>query len=302
MGEETPSATPSVASEAPATAPRTQTASASKPQPYSVLMSVYARDHAPWLAESLESMAAQTASPAEIVLVLDGPVGAELRAAIDAFDALHPGLLLQVPLPKNGGLGRALQAGISHCSCPVIARMDADDYSRPTRCAAQLAKLAEGYDMVGCNVSEFSSDRDHPNALRVLPETSEQIVRFGKRRAPFVHPTFVVRKAVLEAVGGYRDAPYAEDFDLFARLLKAGFRGYNIQDSLVDVRVDADAYRRRGGTSYLGDMLSFNVRQLREGWFGPADFLVRSAANIGVALAPNFVRDGLYKRFLRRRS
>ena len=269
---------------------------------YSVLMSVYARDHAPWLTEALESMAAQTVAPAEVVLVLDGPVGAELHAAIDAFDAAHPGLLLQVPLAKNGGLGRALQAGLARCACPVVARMDADDYSRPGRCAAQLAKLAEGYDMVGCNVSEFSSDRAHPGALRVLPETHEQIVRFGKRRTPFAHPAFMVRRAALEAVGGYRDAPYAEDFDLFARLLRAGYRGYNIQEPLVDMRVDADAYRRRGGVSYLGDMLAFNVRQLREGWFGPMDFLVRSAANIGVTLVPNSVRDGIYKRFLRRRS
>ena len=271
-------------------------------QPYSVLMSVYARDRAPWLTEALESMAAQTAAPAQVVLVLDGPVGAELYAAIDAFDVSHPGLLLQVPLPKNGGLGRALQAGLAHCTCPIVARMDADDYSRPARCAAQLAKLAEGYDMVGCNVSEFAEDRTCPGALRVLPETHEEIIRFAKRRSPFAHPAFMVRREALEAVGGYRDVHYAEDFDLFARLLKAGFRGYNIQEPLVDMRVDADAYRRRGGVSYLGDMLAFNMRQLREGWFSPVDFLVRSAANIGVTLVPNGVRDGIYKRFLRRRS
>ena len=265
-------------------------------------MSVYARDRAPWLSEALESMAAQTAVPTQIVLVLDGPVGGELRAAINRFDVAHPGLLHQVPLPQNGGLGRALQAGLAHCTCPIVARMDADDYSRPGRCAAQLAELAEGYDMVGCNVAEFAEDRAHPRALRVLPETHGQIVRFAKRRSPFAHPAFMVRREALEVVGGYRDVRYAEDFDLFARLLKAGFRGYNIQEPLVDMRVDADAYRRRGGVSYLGDMLSFNMRQLREGWFSPMDFAVRSVANIGVTLVPNGVRDGIYKTFLRRRS
>ena len=57
----------------------------------------------------------------------------------------------------------------------------------------------EGYDMVGCNAAEFSEDVDHPNASRIMPETHDQIVRFAKRRAPFVHPTFVVRRAALEA-------------------------------------------------------------------------------------------------------
>lgn len=269
---------------------------------YSVLMSCYAKDRPEWLTLALDSMAAQTVPPAEIVLVFDGPLSESLLAAVDAFDAAHPGLLVRVPLAENVGLGPALNAGLAHCSCDVVARMDADDYSLPERLERQLAKLDEGYDMVGCNAVEFSEDVDRPNASRVMPETHEQIVRFAKARAPFVHPTFVVRRAALEAVGGYRSVPYAEDFDLFIRLLKAGNRGYNLQEDLAAVRVDAGAYRRRGGLRYVRDMLSFNVLELREGWFSPLDFLVRSAANVGVALVPNGVRDAIYKHLLRRRS
>ena len=221
---------------------------------------------------------------------------------MDAFDAAHPGLLVRVPLERNVGLGPALNAGLLRCSCEVVARMDADDFSRPARLERQLAKLAEGYDMVGCNATEFSGDVDSPNSERVMPETHDEIVRFAKRRAPFVHPAFVVRRPAIEAVGGYRSVPYAEDFDLFIRLLKAGSRGYNLQEPLVAVRVDDDVYRRRGGLGYARDMLSFNALELREGWFSPAEFLVRSAANVGVALIPNGARDLVYKRLLRRSS
>lgn len=269
---------------------------------YSVLMSCYAKDRPEWLALALMSMAEQTVSPMEIVLVFDGTLPDELHAAIDEFDIAHPGLLVRVPLEKNGGLGPALNAGFAHCSCEVIARMDADDYSRPERLERQLAKLAEGYDMVGCNVTEFSDDPSRVNSVRELPETHEEIVHFAKRRTPFAHPAFVARRAALEVVGGYRSVPYAEDFDLFARMLKQGFRGYNLQEPLVAMRVDEGAYRRRGGLSYARDMLSFNLLQLREGWFSPADFLVRSAANVGVALVPNALRDAIYKRFLRKRT
>lgn len=269
---------------------------------YSVLMSCYAKDRPEWLALALMSMAEQTVPPAEIVLVFDGPLGEELLAAIDAFDVGHPGLLVRVPLEKNVGLGPALNAGLARCSCGIVARMDADDCSCPERLEKQLAKFSEGYDMVGCNVTEFSDDLSRVNSVRALPETHEEIVRFAKRRTPFAHPSFVVRRAALEAVGGYRSVPYAEDFDLFARLLKQGFRGYNLQEPLVAMRVDEGAYRRRGGLSYARDMLSFNLLQLREGWFSPADFLVRSAANVGVALVPNALRDAIYKRFLRKRT
>lgn len=269
---------------------------------YAVLMSCYAKDRPEWLSLALESMAAQTLSPTEVVLVFDGPLTEGLVAAVDAFDAAHPGLLVRVPLERNVGLGPALNAGLARCSCDVVARMDADDFSRPARLERQLAKLAEGYDMVGCNATEFSGDIDSPNSERVMPETHDEIVRFAKRRAPFVHPAFVVRRSSLEAVGAYRSVPYAEDFDLFIRLLRAGFRGYNLQEPLVAVRVDDDVYRRRGGLGYARDMLSFNALELREGWFSPAEFLVRSAANVGVALIPNGARDLVYKRLLRRSS
>lgn len=269
---------------------------------YAVLMSCYAKDRPEWLSLALESMAAQTLRPTEVVLVFDGPLTEGLVAAVDAFDAAHPGLLVRVPLERNVGLGPALNAGLARCSCDVVARMDADDFSRPARLERQLAKLAEGYDMVGCNATEFSGDIDSPNSERVMPETHDEIVRFAKRRAPFVHPAFVVRRSSLEAVGGYRSVPYAEDFDLFIRLLRAGSRGYNLQEPLVAVRVDDDVYRRRGGLGYARDMLSFNALELREGWFSPAEFLVRSAANVGVALIPNGARDLVYKRLLRRSS
>lgn len=269
---------------------------------YAVLMSCYAKDRPEWLSLALESMAAQTLRPTEVVLVFDGPLTEGLVAAVDAFDAAHPGLLVRVPLERNVGLGPALNAGLARCSCDVVARMDADDFSRPARLERQLAKLAEGYDMVGCNATEFSGDVDSPNSERVMPETHDEIVRFAKRRAPFVHPAFVVRRSSLEAVGGYRSVPYAEDFDLFIRLLRAGSRGYNLQEPLVAVRVDDDVYRRRGGLGYARDMLSFNALGLREGWFSPAEFLVRSAANVGVALIPNGARDLVYKRLLRRSS
>lgn len=269
---------------------------------YSVLMSAYVGDHAEWLRDALDSMASQTLQPNQIVMVLDGPVGREIEQVVKSFELDNPGLMELVRLSQNVGLGPALNAGLPYCGSDIIMRMDSDDLSCPERCEIQMRKLAEGYDMVGSNVSEFSSDPLHPNALRVMPETNDEIVRFGKRRAPFVHPTFAVKRSVLEAVGGYRSVPYAEDFDLFARLLTAGYRGYNIQEPLLCVRVDEGAYRRRGGFSYLRDMLKFNALQLREGWFSPGDFLIRSAANVFVALMPNAVRDGVYKRLLRKRS
>lgn len=268
---------------------------------YSVLMSVYVNDRAPWLMQALESMANQSVKPREIVLVLDGPLTADLNTAIEEFEQSYPGLLTCVPLASNVGLGPALNEGLTCCNADIVVRMDSDDIAHPKRCELQLERIKAGYDMVGSNVSEFSDDPCSPNAMRVMPKSHEEILTFAKKRAPFVHPTFTVRKQALEEVGGYRSVPYAEDFDLFIRLLKAGYRGCNVQADLLNVRVDDGAYKRRGGISYMSDMISFNWLQLKEGWFGISDFLVRTAANVGVALVPNGVRDAIYKRLLRKR-
>ena len=42
--------------------------------PYSVLMSLYAKERAEYLREALDSMLDQTVPPAEVVVVKDGPL------------------------------------------------------------------------------------------------------------------------------------------------------------------------------------------------------------------------------------
>lgn len=267
---------------------------------YSVLMSVYYKDKADWLTTALDSMVNQTVKPTEIVLVLDGPLTSELYQAIESFNASHPGCLNTVPLKKNGGLGPALQAGLSKCTTDIIARMDSDDYSFPERIEKQLSKMNQGFDMVGCNAVEFNEDIARPVSYRVLPEKEDEIIKFSKRRAPFLHPTLIAKKSALVAVGGWQNVPYAEDYDLFIRLLQANYVGYNIQEYLFAVRVDADLYRRRGGLSYAGNMIAFNTRQLKRGWFSPSQFIVRTAGNVLISIIPNSLRDFFYKKVLRK--
>ena len=51
---------------------------------YSVLMSVYHKENAKYLISSIDSMLSQTVSPAEFVLVCDGPLTEQLDAVIAA--------------------------------------------------------------------------------------------------------------------------------------------------------------------------------------------------------------------------
>ena len=58
-------------------------------QKYSVLMSVYFREKAQFLIDSIESMLTQTVVPNEIVIVKDGKLTRELDEVIDQYKSKY---------------------------------------------------------------------------------------------------------------------------------------------------------------------------------------------------------------------
>jgi GT2 family glycosyltransferase len=73
---------------------------------------------------------------------------------------------------------------------------------------------------------------------------------------PIAHPTLLLRRAVFDNVGGYRDADWPEDYDLMLRLWSAGYALANVprvllawrdrgdRTSRVDARYGHEAFRR----------------------------------------------------------
>lgn len=269
--------------------------------PYSVLIAVYKNDNADYFDFALESMLNQSLKPDQIVIVEDGLLTEELYKVIENKMNEHENLFSIVKLEKNRGLGLALREGIKHCKNEWIFRMDADDYSAPERCKKQFeAAQREHADMIGCDVNEFIGNPENVVAKRVFPEKHEDIYKFGKRRTPFCHPAILMKKSQVLEAGNYQDAYLHEDFDLFVRMLAMGCKGYSLKEPLVSMRVSDDFYSRRGGVAYLKTLLKFNYKQLKRGWMGINDFVMRSAANIVFCLMPNSLRNILYRKVLRK--
>ena len=138
--------------------------------PYSVLMSVYAKDRPEYLDAAIASMAAQTVPFRDMVVVCDGPLTDGLDKVLDDWKWELDGRLTLHRLPENGGLGAALAAGLPLCRCDVVARMDADDVSRPDRCRILLGKMAaDGLDLVGGAIEEFDREPGDMGSVRAVP-------------------------------------------------------------------------------------------------------------------------------------
>lgn len=268
---------------------------------YSVLMSVYHRDRAEWFEEAVKSMVYQTLPPREIVLVEDGSLTDELYDAVKRCLARYSGLIRVLSLERNQGLAAAMRYGIQECRCEWIARMDADDLSEPARCEEELRMaLAEGADIVGCDCEEFFETIQEPASKRLFPATHDELVRFSRRRTPFCHPAVMMKRSAVLKVGNYKNVYLHEDYDLFVRILAAGYRSCSVRKILYHVRIGREFYGRRGGVRYVGALLKYNIHLLRSGWMKPVDFVMRSCGNILVGLAPVGVRSWCYRRLLRK--
>lgn len=264
---------------------------------YSVLMSVYYKEKPEYLQQSIESILNQTAPTDDFVLVCDGPLTPELDSVISKYSTLHV-----VRLKENGGLGRALNEGMKHCQHDLIARMDSDDISRPDRCERELRVFAEHpeVDSVSGTIEEFTTSPDKAYSKRVLPETSDEIVEFAKKRNPFNHPAVMYRKSAVEAAGGYKDFYLLEDYFLWVRMLLNGSKGYNIQEPVLWMRAGSDLYKRRSGWQYVWSEKKLFSYMLTRGFIGKGEYYRAVVSRTAGAMVPNWMRSVLYKRMLRK--
>ena len=270
-------------------------------QSYSVLMSVYAKEKAEYLKQSIDSILEQTIFPGDFVLVCDGPLTRELYDVIDMKKKEYPELFQIVSLPENRGLGEALKEGLLHCKNEFVARMDSDDISVKNRCEQQMMTMIEKKaDIVGGWVEEFEKDPAEQGVIRRVPESAGEIALYAKKRNPFNHPTVMFRREAVIKAGNYQSCRGFEDYHLWVRMLKAGCAGCNLPTVLVYMRGGDDMYRRRGGISYLKDIAVFENFMRESGYIGNREYVAAMIKRGLVCIVPSGIRRFFYRLFLRR--
>lgn len=219
---------------------------------YSVCMSCYKNDNAKALYVAVESIYNQTVPPDEIILVVDGPVPNMLEEAIREILSKMP-IVKVISLEQNMGHAIARQRGLEVAKNNLCAVMDADDISVPDRFEKQLKAFVEHPEVsvVGGLINEFVGKTDNVVGTRIVPELDADIKEYLKSRCPMNLVTVMLKKSDVMAVGGYQDWYCEEDYYLWIRLTLAGYKFYNIQENLVNVRVGEEMYQRRGGMLYF---------------------------------------------------
>lgn len=267
----------------------------------SVLMSVYHKEQPEYLDAALRSVFDQTVPPAQVVLVKDGPLTAELDRVIERFEREYPQMTV-VPLAKNVGLGNALNEGLNHCKYDLVARMDTDDICLEDRFEKQLKAFEAdpSLSVVGGWIDEFESDPDVVVSCRRPPESHRELRTFFQGKNPLNHMTVMFRKEAVKNVGNYQHFYLLEDYWLWGRLMANGAKFYNVPSCLVKVRGGASMTARRGGWKYFKSEMRLQEEFLKMGLINRKIFARNLSVRFAVRMMPNRVRKFVYSKLLRK--
>ena len=196
----------------------------------SVLMSVYNNEAT--VSDSIASIAAQTYADWELLLVDDKSTDGSLRILADW--ARRDSRIRLIQNERNMGLAASLNRALAEARGEYVARMDGDDISLPHRFEKQVAFLDAHPEHAIVGSSALVFDREgvwETRTCKELPQKEDFL--WGTQ---FIHPSVMMRREALLAVGGYRvcrDTLRTEDYDLFMRMYAHGFTGYNLSEPLL---------------------------------------------------------------------
>lgn len=203
----------------------------------SVLMGIYDKSaDITAVQRSVWSILNQTFSDFEFLICDDGS-SPQIQSYLEEtarhdfrIRLVRPGNAILLPVKLNCCLAEARGT--------LLARMDGDDFSHPDRFAKQIDYLAKHpqISFVGCNVRLTRAGQTI--GARYFPEYPQ--VHDFYLTQPYIHPTLIFRKTVIEAVNGYsedKSVILCEDYDLLLRLYAKGFFGANLQEYLFDYTI-----------------------------------------------------------------
>ena len=200
----------------------------------SILLPVF--NAAATLAETLQSIQAQSCEDFEVVAIDDGSED-ESGDILLEWSRCDP--RFRVLLADHQGIVEAPNQGLALCRGAYVARMDADDRMHPERLEKQLAWLEGdlGLSVVSCLVEIFP--REETGEGMLVYEAwlnglvdSAAIEREFFVESPIANPSAMMRREELVALGGYQDRGWPEDYDLWLRYRAAGRRFAKVPEVL----------------------------------------------------------------------
>jgi len=220
----------------------------------SVLITTYNAEN--FLDECLNSLVNQTYSNLQVVVVDDGSTDNSveiMKNYQNQYSFIQPYFMSKV------GRAKALNFGLNRCNGLYIAINDADDFSKPYRIQLQVDFLEENQQvgLLGGGMEIIEEERIYTH----FPvRNSADIKRAFVEGQPIQHSTVMIRKKLLDKIGGYNERiPFLLDRDLFLRLARIS-ELHQLDEVLITLNRSPHQYFRNKFTGTRRNWLSMRYQ------------------------------------------
>lgn len=228
-----------------------------------IIMSVYYGDDFTEFKRSVDSMINQT-EECDIFICKDGVVSEKINTLLHCYNSRDNINIIENPINRGlaFSLNRLIDLVVSR-GYKYIARMDSDDVSYPYRIKKQLVFLGEhpSIDVLGGGCKEFGAN--FAISEKKLPLDHDNILNFSITRCPLIHPTVMFRSRVFER--GFRypeNTSFTEDMALWFTLLSNGVVFANLNDIVLDYKINESTLLRRKGFKKSVDEVCFRLKYM----------------------------------------
>ena len=189
---------------------------------------------AAYLSQAIDSILAQSLDDFELLVIYDHSSD-ETLSIIENYCARDRRVKLIFGQGKR--LVGALNLGLEQARGAYIARMDADDISRPERFAKQVDLMErQGLDFCGSNMMMID-EIGRPIKEVIMPATPDLVTITMACTVPFAHGSVMMRKAFVEQHAlRYQATASAEDYQFWCHAYHLGARFGNVNACLFDYR------------------------------------------------------------------
>lgn len=178
---------------------------------------------------AIDSALAQEGCEVEVIPVNDGSTD-DTAYVLNSY-----GSRIRAVHQKNSGPAATRNAGIAAATGDWVAFLDHDDYWQPGKLAAQLAAADRtGADVIYTNARNFG-DVNRVADLRSNPDEMPEgdLFEYLLLDNFIVVSSTIVRRELLEKVGGFNAPPGVEDWDLWLRLATNGAKFAPVREALT---------------------------------------------------------------------
>lgn len=220
-----------------------------------------------YIEESVTSILNQTYDNFELIIIDDGSTD-------KTFNILKSFKDSRVRLYKNKinrGIIYSLNKGIFKSKGQFVARADGDDICEKDRFKKQINFLNKNkkISILGTGLSMIN-DRGKIKKFFFYPKSDILIKWSMLFSCPISHPSVMIRKNILKKIKNYNsDAKYAEDYDLWSKLIHKGRKFENLPIALIRLRKHNSniTYKKFKAHSLMGAKISkknieFNFKSL----------------------------------------